>query len=414
MSGLTTTPPRETGALTRWAILTGEYPPQPGGVADYTEQVAAGLVAAGDAVTVYAPPHDRGRDPDRPGVTVVRLPDRFGLGGLLCLDAALARGPRPDRVLVQYTPHAFGYKAMNLPFAAWVAARAGRFGPVWVLFHEVNYPFGWRPKPATLAAAHRLMARLVAGAADRVFVTTTAWEERLRRFCPRAKPAEWLPVPCNVGTTADPAAVEAVRARHAPGPDARLVGHFGTFGVWIADLLGPVLARVLRAGPAVRVLLVGRGSDGFRDRFAAGHPDLVGRVSAAGELPAGAVAAHLRACDLLLQPYPDGITTRRTSGMAGLANGVPVASNLGPLSEPLWADLGWAGLAPGPDPDALAAAAATVLALPPAARAELGRRGAALYHDRFSAENTIARLRGPASPPGHADRPEPGGRARPA
>ena len=39
---------------TRWAILTGEYPPQFGGVSDYTRNVATGLVAAGDVVTVYA------------------------------------------------------------------------------------------------------------------------------------------------------------------------------------------------------------------------------------------------------------------------------------------------------------------------------------------------------------------------
>ena len=42
--------------MTRWAVLTGEYPPQPGGVADYTALVAGGLAAASDLVTVYAPP----------------------------------------------------------------------------------------------------------------------------------------------------------------------------------------------------------------------------------------------------------------------------------------------------------------------------------------------------------------------
>ena len=33
--------------MTTWAILTGEYPPQPGGVSDYTLQVCRGLAAAG-------------------------------------------------------------------------------------------------------------------------------------------------------------------------------------------------------------------------------------------------------------------------------------------------------------------------------------------------------------------------------
>ena len=35
-----------------WQVITGEYPPQPGGVGDYTAQVAAGLAAAGDEVHV--------------------------------------------------------------------------------------------------------------------------------------------------------------------------------------------------------------------------------------------------------------------------------------------------------------------------------------------------------------------------
>ena len=39
----------------QWHILTGEYPPQPGGVSDYSRMVAHGLAAAGDEVVVWAP-----------------------------------------------------------------------------------------------------------------------------------------------------------------------------------------------------------------------------------------------------------------------------------------------------------------------------------------------------------------------
>ena len=41
--------------MTTWHIITGEYPPAPGGVSDYTEAVAAGLAAAGDEVHVWCP-----------------------------------------------------------------------------------------------------------------------------------------------------------------------------------------------------------------------------------------------------------------------------------------------------------------------------------------------------------------------
>ena len=88
--------------------------------------------------------------------------------------------------------------------------------------------------------------------------------------------------------------------------------------------------------PDVAILLIGRHSDTFRDGLVESHRGLAARVHATGELGAAEIVAHLRACDLLVQPYPDGISTRRTTAMAALANGVSVVTNLGSLSETLW------------------------------------------------------------------------------
>ena len=379
--------------MIRWAILTGEYPPQVGGVSDYTRLVAEALAAVGDEVAVYAPPQNVDPDPSRPWVRMRRLPDRFGLRGLRWLDRELARD-RPDRLLIQYVPHAFGLKAMNVPFAAWVFARARRVAPIWVMFHEVAYPFVRRPlRHNVIAIANRAMAWAVAGAADRVLVSIPSWDQLLRQICPQSRPAEWLPVPCNVATVADPRAVAAARSQYAPDPSTRLIGHFGTFGRLITNLLEAAVAGVLRAEPRARVLLIGRGSEEYYVQIEAYCPDLVGRVAATGELSPGEVAAHLRACDVLLQPYADGVSSRRTSVMAGLANLVPVVSNLGHLSEPFWASAAGVAVVPRPDPTELAAAAGEVLGLSPENRLALGARGAELYRSQFSVERTIARLR---------------------
>ena len=380
-------------------ILTGEYPPQSGGVSDYTQLVTEGLAAAGDEVAVYAPPQGIDLDSAPAGVRVFRLPDRFGLRGLRRLDRKLARD-RPDRILIQYVPHAYGLKAMNLPFAAWVAARARRVAPVWVMFHEVAFPFVRRPlRHNLLAIVNRVMARTIAGAADRVLVSIPSWGQLLSQVCPRARPAEWLPVPCIVAAVADTGAVAAARSRHAPDPATPLVGHFGTFGRLITDLLEPAIAGLLRTDPRARVLLIGRGSERYHSQIGAAHPDLAWRVAGTGELPPVEVAAHLRACDLLLQPYPDGVSSRRTSVMAGLANRVPIVTNLGDLSEPLWAESTGVTVVPAPDPTALASAAVEVLALSSESRLALGARGAQLYHSQFSLERTIARLRQPGPTP---------------
>ncbi len=368
----------------RWAILTGEYPPQPGGVADYTRQVALGLAAAGDEVNIFAPPYEKGHEPDYPRFKIFRLPDHFGPRGLFALEHILAR-IQVDRLLIQYVPHAFGAKAMNLMFASWVAARACRFAPVWVMFHEVVFPFGWwPPRHVILGAVTRVMARLVAGAADRLFSSTAAWGPLINRLCPRAKTVEWLPIPSNIP---DNPGIAHVRA--ATGT---VIGHFGTYGPATADLLNDSLVPLLNRFDRT-ALLLGRGAVAFREQFSARHPELAGRLIALGDLPPNELAAHIRNCDVLLQPFIDGISSRRTSAMAGLANGVPLVSNLGSLSEPLWMEAQGVQVASTPNCDALAAATEAVLALADEPRAEMGRKAAVLYRKWFSLDRTLAALR---------------------
>src|SRR5205823_2453640 len=153
------------------------------------------------------------------------------------------------------------------------------------------------------------------------FVSIPAWAAMLRQISPTARPAEWLPIPSTVPAVADPSRVADVRGRIAPA-GGTVIGHFGTFGTKIANLIVRPLAELLRHSANRVVLLVGRNSPTFRDRFAGEHPDLVGRVTATGEVGLAEVAAHLSACDLLLQPFVDGASCRRTSLMSGLALGV--------------------------------------------------------------------------------------------
>ncbi len=117
-----------------WTILTCEYPPDCGGVGDYTAQVASALAAAGDRVTVFTPPAEN--DPSvQAGVDVVVLPDCYGAEARRELTTWL--DGRKSRVLVQYVANAFGSRGANIPWCRWLQARARRHGDdVRVLFHE--------------------------------------------------------------------------------------------------------------------------------------------------------------------------------------------------------------------------------------------------------------------------------------
>jgi glycosyltransferase involved in cell wall biosynthesis len=370
-----------------WALVTGEYPFQPGGVSDYTRLVARGLARAGDAVHVFAPAAQASTDD--PGVSVHRLADRFGPRALRSLGAALDSLPRGTRLLVQYVPHAFGWKGMNLLFCAWLRCRRE---PLWIMFHEVAFPVtsGQRFKHNVLGAVNRLMARIVAGAAERIFVSIPAWESLLRAFASPRGPVTWLPVPSVFPAGARPDRAAALRSELAPG-SRFVLGHFGTFGESTAPLLAAILPPLL-ADAQRSALLVGRGGEAFAASLIRSHPALAGRVTATGALPELEVPAYLAACDLLVQPYPDGVSSRRTTVMAGLAAGVPTVANEGPLSEPVWRESGPVCLVGAPTPEAFAGAAARLLGDHGALRA-LGEAGARVYAERFSLERTIETLR---------------------
>ncbi|HLL83576.1 MAG TPA: glycosyltransferase, partial [Longimicrobium sp.] len=179
-----------------WHFIVGEYPPQPGGVADYAAQVARGLAKQGAGVHVWAPPSRRGEGGE-PGVHVHRLPDRFGPRGLRALGEGLSRLPE-GRLFVHYVPQSFGLRGMNLALPLWLAARRE---DVWVMFHEVSVEWSREQLAANvLAAATQTMAAVMVRRADRLFVSIPAWSDRLplrllRRGVP---PPVWLPIPSNL------------------------------------------------------------------------------------------------------------------------------------------------------------------------------------------------------------------------
>ncbi len=381
-------------------ILTGEYPPQAGGVADHSRVLAAALAQEGETVHVFAPACPGGGSDTSGGIH--RLAGGFGLRGLRALSRELAALPQGRRILVQYVPQAFGLKAMNVPFCMWLFRRRE---PVDILFHEVAVPWGSAQplKYNVLAPVQRAMARFATARAARKLVATTAWIPLLERIGVRG-PFQHAPVPSNLPTSAEGSRASALRAALAP-PGATLIGHFGTHGDPVASLLEQALLRLLRGQPERAAWLVGRGGQAFREALVTRHPWVEQRVLAFPDLDGPAAAAHLAACDLLVQPYPDGVTTRRGSVMAGLALGVAVVTNSGPLTDPVWRE------DPGPllvpQPEMIADGAERLLG-DPRARGEVATRGAQLYAGRFDVRHLVRVITGcdGSWPTARATRPE--------
>jgi hypothetical protein len=353
-------------------IVSGDLPPGLGGVAQYCGQLGRALAERGLKVLLLGNTNHCEFD----GVPCRRLD--FG--------PSLLSAPLPvdaDTWFLQWVPHAFGLKSLNLTVPAWASLRVPR-GRLWTMFHEVALPAGPAHGLGWNAAAwfHRRMASSLVGSSSRVCVSTPSW----RSVIPDLALAEWLPIP---STLTQPTASEVDEARARWGDSGRSVVHVGTFG----GPLRPMVESLLREADArlprdVRIVLAGRGSDDFlRD-----CSSVSGRVVATGPLPRHELSAVVSVADVALQPFPDGISTRRTSAMAALALGTPLVSNVGELSEPFWRSRGGPSMVESPH---AVVGAALDLLRDEGARRRTAELQSSLYRESLSMQRTVDRLMGP-------------------
>jgi len=396
------TVPARTAPPQRWCVVTCEYPPLEGGVSDHTHHLVAALAAQGDVVDVWCPPIPTVDDaepaaaPEIPGVTVHVLPSHFGPRAISLLRRELRALPPDTRVVVQWVPAAFGWRTMNLPFALMLLRLRGRGLDLFV--HDVG-DVGREPGRSAVAGIVRhVMTWCAARSARRVYVTIPTWRNRFSLLGARALPpdeeATWVPVPSNVPDRADDARVAVLRrALLARTYQQRvLVGHFGTFGRFHAALMPHVVARILDEAHDRTFVLVGRGGEALRDYVARERPELAARIVATGALAAEDVATHLAACDMLVQPYEDGASTRRSSLMAGLALGRPTIANRGRSTEELWSVERAIHLTDSHAPHALAGAVTKLLA-DANLRERLIENARRLHAERFAMTHTVSALR---------------------
>lgn len=339
-------------------LVAGEYPPDRGGLADYTARLQAALDARGVQVTVSGPRGRwdaaalRGVARTAPPGAVVHLqyqPAAFGLRGEICLLPLALRALRPDTRAV-------------------------------TTFHDARVPYVFRGAGPLRGALVRLLARTshAAVAAD---PSDLAW---LRVPPGRGHP---IPIGANVDPSATPPAVQALRDSLGLGAGALVVAYFGFLNASKGlGTLAAAFARVANRRPDARLLLLGgrTGASDPTDRgTAAAFEALVGplgpRVLQPGYLEAERLSAHLLLADVALLPFADGASARRGSLLACAAHGLPIVSTQGPgAASPLLRDR--LLLAPPGDAEALAGAVLRVAA-EPALRARLVEGSRALAEE---------------------------------
>jgi glycosyltransferase involved in cell wall biosynthesis len=329
-----------------------------------------------------APAHSEG------AVTVHELGAAYRASALHALDEALDRCPPPRRLFVQWVPHGYGYKSLNVPFCLWVRKRARRGDEVYLMVHEPFLAFDrHRVRQNVGAVVHRVMLRLLLKAASRVWVSTPSFLDDVRRFGPRESlDVRWLPIPSPVTPVHDPAAVEKLRNRLAG--ELPLVGYFGTCNSLVAPLLQSVFEQMASRQTSLRVALMGRGTRTFADRLVAAGRIGPAAIVASGEQPAYELSLLLQCCDVFIQPYPDGVSSRRTTLMALLEHGCAVVASAGPRTEEGWRESDVIVLTSQGDAPAMAAAALRLLD-EPAKRRSMRDRARTAYITQFDVGHAL-------------------------
>ncbi|MFH1084192.1 MAG: glycosyltransferase family 4 protein [Chloroflexota bacterium] len=388
----------------RILMISGEYPPMEGGVADFTAIVAMRLAARGHDVQVLT--SQRAADAVRERVAVHATMERWSWGPLYGRVCALARAFRPDVINIQYQAAAYGmHPAINLlPRVTAV--------PCVVTFHDLLVPYLF-PKAGPL----RWQAILALARGCRQVIVTNA-EDRERLLAARGLPAvRMVPIGSNVAFRL-PSGYDPVawRARWGVPADALLLGYFGFLNASKGgEELVEALARLRRAGRDARLLMIG-GAVGASDPTNRAYVERVRALITAqgldeavvwtGYLPDEQVSACFRCLDVCVLPYRDGVSFRRGSLMAALAHGAAIVSSQPRVALPeiIHGENMW--LVPPEDPAALAEAIAA-LAADPGLRQRLGQ-GAALLARRFDwdaiAAETEDLLRAAVAPPKRGQR----------
>jgi len=378
------------GGSLRLALITGEYPPLPGGVGDYTRELARALQARGHAVAVWT--DRRGEGDAHTSIPVFRVVPGWDVRAWFALGRSL-RAWQPDGILLQYQAAAYGLGgAMNLWPA--IARLWLRKIPIVVTFHDLRVPYLF-PKAGSL---REWSIRFLARRADGVIVTNHEDEAVLRTAGIRSL---WrIPIGSNITPPSDLPPAREARARLKLPEDLPLVGFFGFLHPSKGfDILLEAIAVLAQEGMAVGLVHIGAmvaPSDPSQRDYAAwcrrriAELGLQGHVWETGYRPPEEISLAFAAMDLCALPYRDGVSFRRGTLMAALAHRRAVISTFPRVPIPELRDGDNILLVPPEDVGKLAHAIRRVLE-DPSLRARL-EQGARTLADLFAWERIAAQV----------------------
>lgn len=348
----------------RVGLLTGEYPPMQGGIGDHTRHLARHLSTMAAEVAVLT--SCRALPPDRtPGIVVHPVITSWGWRCWPEIMRWLTEH-QPDVVHIQYQAAAYDLAGWinGLP---WWLRRRRRRPRVVVTFHDLRVPYLF-PK----AGALRWWCVLaLARYADGVITTNLEDEQVLRRYA-WATHVRRIPLGSNIEVQ-PPALYDrrAWRARLGIGQTSALLAYFGFLNPSKGgEELVQALDALVRSGYDAHLVMIGAQVGDVdptnqayleRVRQRVRERSLEARVHWTGHIAPEEVSAALLATDVVVMPYRDGVSFRRTTFIAALRHGCAVVTTQPTVELTELRDGDNVLLVPRGDVDALARAIARVI-----------------------------------------------------
>jgi glycosyltransferase involved in cell wall biosynthesis len=301
-----------------------------GGVGAFTQELARALAAQKQEIHIIT---SRAADPGAQGQRFGRLPEPSDLG-FAQLHAAIKRWRWPsvssiadltlryefDVVNIQYQAAAYNMNSAAINICPW---RLKHLVRTVVTFHDLRIPYLF-PKAGWLRnMAISFMAKQSAG----IITTNTADFEKLKNEV--QTPLTTIPIGSNINTYR-PNHIEIKEVRENLGlkDSDILLGYFGFVNESKgADILIEALAHLPENFHLVFIGGQTGDSDASNKDFISKIHEMIkegnfgGRIHWTGFVADNRVATFLEAADLIVMPYRDGVSLRRGTLMAALAQG---------------------------------------------------------------------------------------------
>jgi len=331
------------------ALVTAEYPPQQGGVGDYTREIARELARQGETVCVittaptssWTAPVKTGATPDDAAHTG-DVNEPFTVRRLIpawdwrCWSHLAAATVTAEVIQIEYQTAAYAmHPAINL-FPRWLRWRRGHQAPhIAITFHDLKVPYLF-PKAGPVRS---WITGEPARQCDLVIATNEEDYVTLQQQLGPTMNLALIPIGSNIPHAPPPDYDRAAwRQRLGIAPGELLLVYFGFLNASKGgETLADTLHLLRQQGLPARLLMCG-GRVGSSDPSNLAYMQYFTQRLRTLNLDqwviwtefqaAATVSGHLLAADLAVLPYTDGASYRRGSLMAVLTHGLPLITTL--------------------------------------------------------------------------------------